>query len=353
MSIASLNGHIITRARVQVPAWGIWWIDCDLADETDLSGTVTCAIADKTFHGVVMSGGSSPGKSAYRIIGGRGGWHHSVIAKAFIDDAGVKVSTVAADLARIVGEDIADVPATRRGPHYARQAGLASLAMHELAPRSWYVDFDGVTHFGARPSVAYAGTAPRVEFDRAIGVAAYATEEIGALVPGVVVPGLIAATDVEYELDAKRLTVRVYSNAPTTRRLDALRRIFDALDPRRVYRGTFEFRVVTQDGERLNLQPVRVSSGLSDLPLVPVRLSPGVRAKHQLGSIVLVAFADGDPSRPQVVSGDAADAPGWMPDELDFGPLPRLGVARETDPVTCGAFVGTINPNASRVKAGK
>jgi hypothetical protein len=353
MSTASVNGHTISRLAMPVPAWGHWFADVDLVDDVTLSGAVVVKLADIEAHGTVLSGGPYNGRASYRVIGGAGGWGREVAAKSYADDAGVKLATVATDVALAVGETLADVPSTRRGPHYARAAGLASQALNELAPRAWYVGLDGLTHFGARPAVTYAGDGVRTRVDPAGLVVDVATDTIATLVPGVRVDGAPPSVDVEYLLDDKRLTARVYAGPRTSRRLDALRRIFDALDPRRPYRGVTEYRVVSQSGERLNLQPARASSGLGDLTRVPVR--PGVagcRALVALGELVLVAFADSDPSRPCVVAHGAADSPGFMPIELDFGELPRLGVARMTDPVVAGPFAGTITLGSTRIKAG-
>jgi hypothetical protein len=215
------------------------------------------------------------------------------------------------------------------------------------------VDFDGVTRFGLRASVVFDGDAPRVRVDPAIGVVELAASSLVGLLPGVVIDGRGPASDVEIELTPERLTARAYYAAsPLTRRARALASIFDAVDPRRRYRGTFEFRVLSQSGDRFTLQPARAASGLPLLENVPVR--PGVagaRADVQLGELVLVTFADADPSRPCVVAHDAPDAPGWMPLTIELGEAPTLGVARLTDTVQAGAFAGVITGASARIKA--
>lgn len=353
MSLASLNSVAVTRLLAQVPDWGCWWADVNLAEAETLSGRVTLTLADKTLVGTIVSGGAANGTAAYRIIGGAGGWGRELAAKPYLNDAGLKMSNVIGDAAAAVGETVESAPATRMGSHYARTVGPASRVLHLLTPRAWRVDFDGVTRFGARTYTTYTGDAARSRVDPQGAIVELATEEIGALVPGVVVDGARPATDVEYSLDSKRLTVRVYSSPRTSRRLEALRRIFEALFPDLKYRGVFEFRVVTQTGERLNLQPVRAATGLPDLEQVPVRPGmAGQRATVTLGERVLVAFADADPSRPQVVSHEEPGGPGWMPILLELGETPTLGIARQTDAVVAGPFGGTIVGGSVRVKAG-
>ncbi len=351
MSIATLNGASVTRARVHVPAWGRWWADLDLAEPVTQSGAAALVVAGQAMTGTIVSGGAANGRAAYHVVGGKGGWGRTLPAKPYNDDAGVRLRTVLGDAAAEVGETLADVPATQLGPHYARHGGPASVALNLLAERNWYMDFAGVTRIGQRAATTYTGTAPRVRVDPLAQVIDLAVDSIAGLVPGVRVDGHEPATDVELELDPDRLTARVYYAAsPLSQRLKAWADILLGLDPRARYRGTFEFRVVTQSGERLNLQPVYAASKMPDLANVPVRLAPGVKALHLLGSLVMVAFADADPSRPYVFAGDAADAPGWMPLELEIGGPATLGIAYQGSPVQAGPFAGAVTLGSARFK---
>jgi hypothetical protein len=144
----------------------------------------------------------------------------------------------------------------------------------------------------------------------------------------------------------------LYAGHAAGGRVSAFARLLAAHDPGARFRGVHEYRVVTQEGERLNLQPVRSRADLPDLARVPVRAGiPGVRAEHAPGSQVLVAFLDSDPTRPAVVGFDSPDQPGWQPLILEFGATP-LGVARVTDTVQAGAFAGVITSASLRVLAG-
>lgn len=319
MSTGAVNGFAATRMRVQVPAWGAWWADVDLVEPETLAGRVSLALADVTLNGAIVSGGVADGRASYRIVGGAGGWGKALARKPYHSDAGVKIATVIGDAAREAGETLGAIPTTRVGPHYARAEGHASAVLHALAPRAWYVDFTGVTQLGSRAVTTYAGDGVRTRIAPGARVIEVATESLASIVPGVQIDGSLPATDVEYVLDAKRLTARVYAGERTTRRLDAMRRIFEALFPDLKYRGAYEFRVVTQEGDRLNLQPVRAASGMPDLSRVPMRPGvAGLRADVQLGSLVLVTFADADPSRPQVFAHEAPDSPGYAPARLDL-----------------------------------
>lgn len=344
---ATLGGSPVLRARVQVPAWGIWWADVDLAEAIDLVGLVTLEIGGLALSGYIMSGGPSEGRAAYRVVGGSGGWGTNLSARAYSNDGGVKASTVITDAASDVAETLVDPPTTRLGPHYTRPSGPASAVLDVVAERAWYVDFEGSTCFGARSSTEYDGPGTILPGSSpAFGVVEIAAEDLSGLVPGVTIGGGDPAVDVEYDLTESRLTARLYLGARTSRRVDALARLVDALDPRRIFRGTYEFRVVSQIGDRLNLQPARASSGMPSFARVPVRGAPGVRATVALGELVLVTFADADPSRPCVIAHDAPDAPGWMPIALELGDAPTLGIARKTDAVTISAGITvSVDPN--------
>jgi hypothetical protein len=324
LTFATLNDTPITGGVVQVPSFGAWWAYVDLAEDVALSGLVTLKIADKTLLGTVIDGAPDTGRASYRVVGGHGGWGKELPAKPYNTDTGVKRSTVIGDAARECGEVVEGVPTTRTGPHYARAVGPASDALNALAPQAWRVDFDGVTRFGERSAVAYAGDGSRTRNARARGVFEIVTDTIGDLVPGVTIDGSQPATDVEYRVDSKSLTVVVYTDPTLDDRLSALRRLVLSLFPELRYTGTFEYRVVTISGERLNLQPVRIASGMPSLGRVPVRPgTAGLKSIATLGELVLVVFADRDPSRPQVIAFDAPDAPG-------FGvgiaaPIARLG----------------------------
>lgn len=330
---ATLEGVPVTRCRVQVPAWGLWWADVELAEPEALAGAVTLAIADVELEGAIVSGGPADGRAGYRLVAGAGGWGRELPARGYADDAGVKIASVVRDAAAAAGEAVEGAPTTRTGPHYVRAAGPASAVLNALAPRAWYAGLDGVVRFGARPAAVYAGSAVLVDRSPAAGCYVFAADELAGLEPGAQADAdALPAVDAEYELEGARLTARLYTGPRTSVIPDALALLLEALDPRRRYRGTYEFRVVTQTGNRLNLQPVRASSGLSDLLRVPVRLAPGLRAEHALGSLVLVTFVDADPSRPVVIAGDDADAPGWAPTGLVVGGTgDRVALASEVD----------------------
>lgn len=363
MADFTLNGHPCTAAQLTIPGTGLWFASVVLAEEVALSGAVTLTVLDTTWRGFVLAGAALDGKSRYRIAAGAGGWGKSLPPRAYANDAGVTVAQLVADLATEAGEPApVGAPTTALGPHFVRQAAPASFSLNLFAgplagssapagARGWYARPDGVVAFGTRPAGTF-NLAPVVERNPSSRVLTLALSNTAAnLLPGVQ-SEFGAISDIDIDLSEEGVRAHLYAAPTPGRRAQAYAKIFDSIDPGRRYRGVFEYRVVSQTGERLNLQPVRARAQLPDLARVPVRAGvPGVKATHSPGSQVLVAFLDADATRPVVVGFDAPDQPGWMPADLTLGSAPVFGVARLTDTVQAGPFAGVITGASARVKA--
>jgi hypothetical protein len=316
--MTTLNGITVTRAEVFLSAWGVPWADVELDEPAELSGDVVLEFTGLTLVGTIASGGPYQGRARYRVAGGKGRWGSTVKRKAYANDAGVKASLVVRDAAGECGETLTGpLPTHAVGPHFTRPDGAASDVLNLVTPRAWYVSEDGLTRIGARPQTDYSGPAEVMRIDDAKRVVELSTDDLTGLRPG----------------------------------------------PDIAYRGAYEFRVVNQEGDRLNLQPTRVSLGLPDLPRVPMRPGlAGARNNVQLGSLVVVQFLNADPARPIVTGFDAPDSAGWRPmsTELQVDPLAgsvtiadgTLGVARQTDSVVAGPFGGTITTASMKARCG-
>lgn len=315
-----LNDIRITSARLNIPAWGVPYAEVKLDGEHELSGAVTLKLEDLTIVGTVISGGSDHGRSQYRIAGGKAGWGKTIPAKSYADDLGVKLSKILNDAATAAGETIdqSTISASRIGPAWVRENAPAGRVLEALAPANWYIDESGTTKMGRRPATQWSGKAAFQPIDRARGSVMFAPESLATLLPGAIVEN-IEAVDVLHEVSAEgvRTTIWGTDRSETSRMLSVQRETIAALFPTLRFGGVFEYRIVQQTGERLDLQAVRVSAKMPDLLRVPVRPGvPGCRADHKLGSRVLVAFIDSDPSRPVVVGFEDADGSGFRPDAL-------------------------------------
>jgi len=363
MATATLNGVTITRLAVQLPAWGLWFADVELDQPTELDGSVTLVVADATYVGTIVSGGIVTGRARYRVVGGAGGWGQEIPSKHWANDAGVKYSTILQDAATAVGETIEGIPTGTAGSQWTREAGPASWQLEVLFPSGWYVGVDGVTRIGSWPSGTYTGGAAQVEpLDASIRRVTLAADSIVELVPGVDVAG-VQAVDVHHSLEDGKLRTVVWGAgaSETSRAVSAWRAIQEALGASDRFRGTFEYRIVSQSGERLNLQVTRRSTGMPDLRRVRVRPGvPGASADHKLGSTVLVTFVNHEPNRPAVVQFDDPESPGFLPQTLvldaslavevgpsalktSLGPGPvRLPIAYQGSTAQCGPFTGMV-----------
>lgn len=323
-ALCTLNGRIATACSVQIPAFGLWWAEVEAASANAadvMTGAATIVLDDVTFRGTIVSGGAVETRARYRIVGGAGGWGRTIAAKGYANDLGVKAGLVARDAALACGETIGTAPTSTVGPSFARAEAAASRVLDAIAPRAWYVDEAGLTQFGRRAAVTWPGKATRIADDSAHGRIELAPSSLAGLLPGAVVDG-IEAVDVEHELDGAtgkfRSTLWGRGIAATSRLPEALRRIVDAQTARHRYYAPWEYRVVQAPvGERLDLQAVRVSSGMPDLRSVRIRQgSAGVRVHPGIGSLVLVSFVDGDPSRPVVTAWDDQAGAGAVASEI-------------------------------------
>lgn len=347
---ASLQGHRVTSARITMPAWGCWYADVSIDGEHEISGSSTLAAADLSLQCTVLSGGVQKGRSSYRLVAGRGGWGRAIPAKSYANDVGVKWSTVLGDAASAVGEslDLTTVPSERTGPAFVRPEGPASRVLELLSPSSWHVGEDGVTRIGRRAARPLTAAVPRVsDVDKARATVTLAPTSLAAIVPGITVDG-IEAVDVLHVItaDGIRTTLWGAGGSGTARRTAAWRVLFDQMDPNRLFRGITEYRVVTQEGERLNLQPVRVSTGMPSLQRVPIRHGvAGCRSDVMPGTRVLVAFVDSDPGRPVAVGFEDAEGEGFTPllTEIDAATLVRLGAGAKPA-IAAGDLAGGIWP---------
>lgn len=351
----TLSSKRIIDAVVDIPEFGRWFADVTIDEPVQLSGRVELKIADVTLSCTVMSGGPYQGRGRFHLVGGAGGWGSTVPAKSYANDAGVKHATILGDAASEAGETIETIsPSLRAGPHYTRPKDAASLVLEQLAPGAWYIDATGVTRLGKRAPSAPRGAVTKTSVDLARGTMTIAADEIGWIVPGLVIDGM-AIVDVRHELSSDhglRSTVWASRGSDSSRRLSAWRKLFAQVDPWREFRGVSEYRVIAMSGKRVDLAPVRVATGMPALRRVLPR--PGVagcEAELLPGSRVLVAFADADPARPHVVAFEDAEGAGFLPLNITIAkgvqPSARMG-----DGVVAGPFGGTITTGSALVKVG-
>lgn len=209
--MSTLNGASITHASMYIPRAGRWFATVRVVSALELAegARATIAIGNATMIGAVESGGARDGRAAYVVVGGRRGWSRTVAAKGYANDAGVKVSLVARELAAEVAEELGEIQDRVLGPAFVRPAESAASVLARITRSLWYVDAAGVTHLRARPSGAASLDGARgVQRDLARRRVRLSTESIASLLPGLTLDGATIST-VEHVIEDGSLSSRL------------------------------------------------------------------------------------------------------------------------------------------------
>lgn len=338
----TINGIAAHDLRVDVPRIGTWHAQVRLDDLASILTRVTIVCAELELRGVVVEDRIDQSERVLDVVGGAGGWSRVVDPTSYANDAGVKASLVAADVARTCGETMGRFsPAVERiGNAYVRDRRSAWATLLDVAGNvDCWVAYDGTTMCAPRVTqvltVNVLGYAP----DQQCVVVDDLTVQIGDTLQSDLLPG---------PLTVQRLVLVAGSSSPqcecycssSTDIASQLEGIIERVQGRQLT-VLCEYRVVQQVGDRLHLQPVHRADGLPDLQRVEVwGAVPGVRPSVVPGARALVAFVGGSRARPVVVAfGPAADAQ-FAPTELTLSGNVRVsGTLTATGEVTAHAGV--------------
>jgi len=356
----TLAGKRVLKSRVTLTKWGCSYADVSLDGEHTLAGSVELVMRDLTMQCAVLVGGPDKGRSAYRVVGGRGGLGKPLPPWSYSNDAGVKVATVLREAASLAGEelDTSTVPTTLRlGGNFSRDGDTTTSDLLErVAPAAWYVGEDGITRIGQRQRVELTEKVTIIERDRQRAKIVVASESLAKLVPGVVVDGM-EAVDVEHESSAEkgvRTTLwGMRGSNDGSRGLSALKALVDHFVGARIREcRSYEYVVVKRNGKRLDVKPARSSSGMP--PIKAVRMWPGIAgayAELELGARVIVRFLENGEA--VVTNFEDAEGEGFVPNKLVFADGGDLnGIVRQSDTLTCPAGAVAIVTASSKVKCG-
>lgn len=317
MSDATLNDERMLRASITLPRWGIWTADVCVSTDQKLSGQARISLHGLDLTGTILDGDTDRNTGWYRIVGGAGGWRKVIGAKAYRNEAGVKLATVLGDAARECGESMGSMPQEQLGPAYERHEGEAVRALDLLRPENWYVDEHGTTQLGHRTASDYPGeyvlTRPKQLGTKLLQVAA---EDISELLPGATLENIEAAT-VRHELTPSGIRSLVWGVIEpwSDRALGAFLSLVRAELRHTDYHRILEYKInSTASGGYVDIVPMRTKMGLPNLSNIPLRPGvPGGGGVPATGSSCLVAFLDGEPTRPVIVAYDGEAANGWKP----------------------------------------
>jgi hypothetical protein len=367
------GGIRVISLRLLTPWTGVWLADLELDPDVlalaPVSGKVAITVGQPprfTLQGTIDPRGSGTfvDFAHLRVLGGGAGWDKTVAPQHFHSDGGTGVlnTQVIAATAMLVGE-VANVPVpSPLGPDFVRSAGPASRVLDGLA---WWVDPAGVTQVGPRLPAAADPTLTLIRWDPTAQAAELTCDAL--VVPGTVLvdarlPGPMTVRDVEQRFDAKGSTVVAWCGVSATAQLMGDLRAMVAEFSGRQFLATYLYRIILQNADgRLQLQAVDSSAGLPDtLPLSPWSGLAGALAKYRLGSLVRVAFLEGDPAKPIVDSYQ----PGTIPLEstvdasvaVHVGPsAPVVALAGGTTPLVpapwAAALASALEKFASALQA--
>lgn len=327
MGLVLNPGNIaVLSARLLFPERGVWLADLQLdADVIALApsaGKIALTIGAApgplvTLVGTVDPRGTGAFSSLYtvRMVGGGGGWDSTVPRQDFQSDAMVLSTVPYSATGAMVGEVVAVQIPRPLGTHFVRIAGPASRVLDREA--SWWVDpVTGVTTVGLRPPAVADPSLTLIFWDAAAQVATLTCDAL--VVPGtVIVDPRIGATpvtvrDVEQIFDGHGSHVTAWCGASAVTQLAN-----DLRSMVREFAGvahlrTYLYRVVVQDPAtgRVQLQAVHPDAGAPDtLPMVPWTGVQGATVKYKPGSLVRVAFMEGDPGQPIIDASETASLP--------------------------------------------
>lgn len=352
MSESTINGLPLLRATVTLPRCGVWTADVEAQSGETLSGDVTIELQGLRLVGTIEDGAPYRERGWYRVLGGKGGWRSVLPARAYRNEAGVKLTTVVNDAAREAGESVGTFAERRIGPGFVRPRAEAARVLDLLTPDAWYVDPSGVTQIGSWPVVPYGLTYQLIDSRPDRKRVTLAAEDLTGLVPGATLEGMEAAS-VRHELTPDGIRSQVYGTVGNVDRiLRGLKALVGVLVHSTFYFGRYEYRVVDASDTHCDLVPARAALGLPDLANVVMRSGvPGAGGSPAVGSSCEVMFLDGDPTRPVVVGYEVGedDAQGRVLRDGDLIDLANFVAG--SNPVTATG-IGIINLHASLVAPG-
>ena len=215
----------LARAELNYPEGGVWMARCYPVEPTTVAkgARVTLTLGSAVANGTIRRGGTFNHATGILVVGGADGWARTLPRHApYRADNGVRLSTVAADLAADTGESVVLEPGQERALGYAwtRGAGVASEALDALSGGLWWVAPDGVTHIGPHPApVAVPGatvySVESVQPERGWARISCPDDALGAFVTGALVPlgegvGSMAIESASLQVSPSRVVVELW-----------------------------------------------------------------------------------------------------------------------------------------------
>ena len=354
----SLAGYRVVSGSIEIPAYGLWAADVVMADDSPLPSSAPLVLGDLTLQSFAYRTYAYAGTRRSRLVGGFGGWMQTVQPQEWVNPPGLSLSLVLKDLAALVGEKVNVATDQIFGSFFFRRLGAAKRVLDRLVGSTWWIDTSGVVQVGATRSALPISTGFTVnDYDGSTGRAVISTENPSDWMPGrtwssPAVTTTQTISSVRHAIVDGTLRTEVLAVGPESadRMIGPLRELVEDLAPDATYYGSWEYAVQSTDGINTSCKPTATAVLAAPFPL-PTHVTgvvmrpglPGCKVKPAIGSLCYVTFANGDPSRPMIVSYDSTPA-----QSLGInGTSPHA--AREGDTVNAGYLVflsaGTLSPD--------
>jgi hypothetical protein len=312
---AELNGLRVTRATVEIPFYGTWTADVQLASDAAIPDAAVLTIGDLVLKGTRYRTQAFAGVRSSRLVGGAGGWLSQVAAQPYYNPTGLFLSLLLGDLAALTGETVAIAADVSVGPYFVREAAPAQRILRQLVGNNWWLDSNGVTQVGAsRDSSAISSAFILADYHSEEGRAVAATEHLSDWMPGRTftggtVPGSPVISSVRHIL-TDQLRTEVLIQQPLDRFYSPFQQLTRETDPGRTFANLYEYSVDSSTSATANLKATDPSLPIPQRLIgVPLRVGlPGFTVTPDAGSVVLVAFANGNPARPVIIAYDSTGA---------------------------------------------
>jgi hypothetical protein len=357
-AFATIGGENVRSMTLRIPQSGRWTADVVMIGDPQLSGTLNVRLGGTTLRGTVVESmsGRYVGTTAFRLVGGYGGWQRMLGVRHYHNDgAGVRALVIAQDAAREAGERLGSfVPSAERiGIDYVRTATVPAVKALEDAAGSntWWVELDGTTTVGVRPVTQLdAKACPVLGYDPMERVATLGVDSLEAVRIGAVITQYVDTPQTIREIvisisESEPLRAKVWcggTDKSAGRLVTLLKGIAQRSTDKPLY-GLYRYRVVSRVGERIEAESARGG----DLPNVrPIAMWPGTSgtyAELAIGSEVLITFIDGSPAEPVITAFAPSGSPGFVPERLVLAGTNGPAAARVGDSVEFDMPHGTVN----------
>lgn len=349
MTFAHVAGVSAEPLTIRVPPSGPWYAEAELESDTPIAGRVDVMVGSVTFKGSVDVHGRFGSRGATRVVAGAGSWASTVTKKHYHSDAGVRTSLVAGDLAREVGETLANsiFPGSERvGIDFVRAKGPASRALRQaIGTASWWVDYAGITQVGRRVPTEVTADYEVLTADPHARTATISVDSVDAIQVGSILrdklPDPLVVWGLTIRVAAGKVRIEVWGGTDQIGR--ALVAIAREAFPRHNFMCPYRYRVTDMVASRVRLQAVKAAPGLPDI--LHVSVLPGLAggaAVFQSGTLVLVEFIEGDPAQPIVTHFEAEGGAGWLPISVTLDASSSVKIGPSADMVEIGS--GTDAP---------